>query len=331
MERISSHIPCDAYTFALTDPDTGLLTHAVTRDVPAQVFRLWSEHLYPHHVAGEIIDLARAGTTVSAQPSDVSVDLLRSQGLAHDLRGIASRRGVPWGFLCLLRENSDRGFSDDEVSLLDRVVPEVTEGLRTSVALDRAFSDEAASPEAVEPGVLILDGAGRIETRSPSADTYLRDLGDLGRSDEALPLAVASAVANLRRTRELGSAHPGSLKVRGRSGRWCSIRAMLSEPGVDGRVRWIVLLERARRHEVAPVLTRLYGLTPREREVLALVARGWSTRAVARELGISPYTVQEHVGNACDKVGVRSRKALLAKLYFDAYAPGPFTSAPVGA
>ena len=49
------------------------------------------------------------------------------------------------------------------------------------------------------------------------------------------------------------------------------------------------------------------ALTPREREVLALVAAGRSNRAVAEELFISVKTVSVHVSNILAKLGVSSR------------------------
>ncbi len=45
-------------------------------------------------------------------------------------------------------------------------------------------------------------------------------------------------------------------------------------------------------------------LTPREREVAALVAKGFSTKAVARELGISYDTADHHIRNAASRIPV---------------------------
>jgi DNA-binding CsgD family transcriptional regulator len=53
-------------------------------------------------------------------------------------------------------------------------------------------------------------------------------------------------------------------------------------------------------------------LTPREQEVVRLVALGANTRAIAAELGLSPETVRTHIRNAMFKTGVHTRAHLVA-------------------
>ena len=55
-----------------------------------------------------------------------------------------------------------------------------------------------------------------------------------------------------------------------------------------------------------------------------LVVQGASTREISRALYISEYTVQEHLSNAFDKVGVRGRRALVRRLFFDNLYPTLF-------
>lgn len=54
------------------------------------------------------------------------------------------------------------------------------------------------------------------------------------------------------------------------------------------------------------------GLTPREREVLDLLARGMGNKGVARELGISEHTVKAHVGAVFEKLGASTRAEAVA-------------------
>ena len=55
-------------------------------------------------------------------------------------------------------------------------------------------------------------------------------------------------------------------------------------------------------------------LTPREAEVLALVARGRSNAEVARALGLSLKTVQNHVSSVLAKLQVRDRTQAVLRL-----------------
>ena len=48
-------------------------------------------------------------------------------------------------------------------------------------------------------------------------------------------------------------------------------------------------------------------LTPREREVLILLGRGFPNKLIARELGVAEKTVKTHVGHVLAKLGVTDR------------------------
>ena len=61
------------------------------------------------------------------------------------------------------------------------------------------------------------------------------------------------------------------------------------------------------------VTERLAGLTPREIEVLRLIAAGRTAKEAARELDIAPKTADNHIQNLYSKIGVTTRAA--AALY----------------
>ncbi|MBA3468881.1 MAG: response regulator transcription factor [Herpetosiphonaceae bacterium] len=61
-----------------------------------------------------------------------------------------------------------------------------------------------------------------------------------------------------------------------------------------------------------PASSRTVELTPRETQVIALLARGLSNRAIAEELVISPKTAEIHVSNILGKLALSSRAQVAA-------------------
>lgn len=71
------------------------------------------------------------------------------------------------------------------------------------------------------------------------------------------------------------------------------------------------------RQGVAPASTMLRSsaarLSPRERQVLERVAAGLSTKAIARQLGLSPHTVKFHLQEAFAKLGAATRSGAVVE------------------
>lgn len=64
--------------------------------------------------------------------------------------------------------------------------------------------------------------------------------------------------------------------------------------------------------EKAPPADSDAGLTPREIEVLALLAEGASNKVIASRLGISVHTAKFHVGSLLDKLDATGRTDAIA-------------------
>ncbi|QGN57393.1 LuxR C-terminal-related transcriptional regulator [Nostocoides sp. HKS02] len=60
-------------------------------------------------------------------------------------------------------------------------------------------------------------------------------------------------------------------------------------------------------HQLQQALPATVTFTDREAEVLALVARGWTDRRIARRLGITDRTVRKRLATARERVGAHSR------------------------
>jgi DNA-binding CsgD family transcriptional regulator len=163
-------------------------------------------------------------------------------------------------------------------------------------------------------GVILLARDDAIRRIDAGARRWLGELS--WREGASLP-SVVKAVAARARSIAVDSAASPRARVRTVSGQWLVVRG--STLGDDGETA--VVLESARPHEVAPLIADAYGLTDRERAVSQLVAQGLSTSAIADRLHLSPWTVQDHLKSIFDKAGVSTRGELVARLFFEHYAP----------
>ena len=135
--------------------------------------------------------------------------------------------------------------------------------------------------------------AGRPDDAREAFEDAVQLLGRAG-----LPFEAARARVALARTlRDLGRADAARRELE-------HARKQLAELGASGEERAAAELE-AERPEQA-------GLSPREREILALVARGLSNKQIAAELTLSEHTVHRHVANILVKLGLSSRTAAAA-------------------
>lgn len=77
--------------------------------------------------------------------------------------------------------------------------------------------------------------------------------------------------------------------------------------------------------DVATTQSELESLTPREREVVTLIARGYKYREAADDLGISQKTLETHMKHVFEKLGVVSRSEVTRLAFETGFVqPGDF-------
>jgi two-component system, NarL family, response regulator LiaR len=184
----------------------------------------------------------------------------------------------------------------------------VRQGLRTFLDLqeeidvvgEAADGEEAlAAIEELAPDVVLMDlvmprldgieAIRRIRERTPATRVIV--LTSFLDDDKVFPAVRAGAAGYL-----LKDVQPQELV---RAIRTVRDGQALLHPAVAARLMEEIA-DDSRRREPDP-------LTPREREVLALLARGLSNKAIARECGVSEKTVKTHVSNILGKLGVNDR------------------------
>jgi PAS domain S-box-containing protein len=196
----------------------------------------------------------------------------------------------------------------------------------------------ATALDAIEEGVLVQDSATHVVYANRAAGELLGlDRDELrGRSELPTPCECLSESGET-----LPDRWPGIDALRtGRSQR----PRVMGLPRPDGRVRWVRASARvigqsvltslldvtALRHaeaDAATLASRLDGsgkgngggqtagtgvLSPREHQVVELLASGNTGEQVAERLGISPATVRVHVRNATGKLGANTRTQAVA-------------------
>lgn len=240
--------------------------------------------------------------------------ILRPNGFEDELRAAFVEEGVGRGGAAFYRHQDAPDFVEREAVFLATVGPLLAEGLRRAILI----SSVAIEPAPDAPGLILLNEGYGVETMTPAAEHWLADLSASPAQDAAaLPdiiYAVASRASRIGSGGMPGGSELARARVRTASGRWLVLHGSLLD---DGRAA--IILEPARPPEIAPLIVDAYGLS--ERNVTQLVLQGLSTAEIAGTLFLSPYTVQDHLKAIFDKVDVRSRRQLVATIFFEHYAP----------
>jgi DNA-binding CsgD family transcriptional regulator len=315
--------------FSTVDPATLLFTGAVIDPVLERAAPLFVENEFLQDDVLKVRWLAQTRRPVGTLYEVTQGDPRRSSryrtilapiNMGNELRAVFLTDGACWGSLCLHRENGSAPFTPAELSLLKLLTPHIAEGLRKALLIDSATSPN--TPD--RPGALLLADDLSLVSTTPSAVRWLEELARAdGQHEHALPLAVRAVATRLRAIERSHDAPPDLMPrvcVRAPSGQWLTLHASrLVVPGQEAQI--VVLFERAQPAEIAPLIVRAYALSSRERELLQLVLYGYSTSEIASTLCITANTVQDHLKAIFEKVNVRSRRELVARIYAQHYQP----------
>jgi DNA-binding CsgD family transcriptional regulator len=301
----------ERWCWPLADPDTllpssGIAEHDFGPGVPRSLeLEYSSDDFAAKRVLGRRSDAAgslNAETGGDLARSPRWDEVMRPVGIG-DVAAVACRDALGcWGWMEAFRDSADRPFHEEELELLGRVGPILGSGLRRTM-----YATDGAVAEPGSPGVIVLDRDLRFVSSTAAARAWIEALpsAELFAKFGMLP-SVLYPAATLARASATG-AHA---LLRAVDGRWVMIEAATLDGRNEGEIA--VTLRAASASETSRLLCRAYALTPREREVVAAIVDGLDTRAVSTRLFISQHTVQDHLKSVFGKIGIHSRRELLA-------------------
>ena len=312
-------LPVDAAFFATADPETLLFTGAYAEEPLDAATPAFLDNEFGHDDVNKFAALATSATHVSSldaatrgdrPSSDRYRDIMRPLGLGDELRAALPVGEVCWGYLGLHRADHPRGFTAAEAALVSRLGPHIAHALRQSLLLYGAAPPAAAR----SPGVVLLADDLSVVATTPEAEELLRRVERAPRLP--LPVAVYALATALRRIErgEAGQSAVPSTRIRSAAGQWLDLHASRLAGTGAGAGGIAVVVEPCPPRSAVPILLSAHGLSRRESEVVRLVLRGASTRAISDALHISEHTVQDHLKAVFTKTGVRSRRDLVGLL-----------------
>lgn len=320
-------IPFEGMCLLTIDPATLLPTGEIVEDgLPAAAMPRLTEIELRERDFNKFTALARGprpaaslseATTGHLEHSVRQRELRGPSGFADELRVACSDGAATWGALTLLREAGRPHFAPGEVRFAASLACLLAEGLRRAAMLGGARRHVDHDRDA---GIIVVAPDETVEMANREADLWLDEIEVAGRRGVPLPVVVRSVAGKAR-----GAAADGGVtgvaraRLRTRTGRWVVVRGSVLGDGPESRVA--ITVDAARPPELAPLIADAYGFTERERMITELVAQGFSTSMIADRLHLSAYTVQDHLKSIFSKCGAGSRDDLVARLFFDHYAP----------
>jgi DNA-binding CsgD family transcriptional regulator len=307
------------------DPASLLITSHVNQDIdvmPAE----WLAAEYYEDDVNLLRDIARSPAGISTLHDSTGGDPTSSPRWQENIKyggdqemicALRSSTGETWGALGLYRETGRAMFDRSDLDFVQAASLHLADGARRALLVAEAKE----SDEEDAPALLLLSENWDISSTTPGTDRLLDDLPGGKPGTPNLPAVIVAVASQVLRSSQRATPAPATARVISRSGRWMTVHAapLATRPGIAREAA--VIIEPAHPARIAPLLMSAYELTSREQDVTQLVLQGCSTTEVASRLFISPQTVQEHLKHVFEKTNVRSRRDLVAKVFFGHYEP----------
>jgi len=337
LDLLVQAMPFTAACLAPVDPATELITNTVkwgglTNDQDDEwafweyeANDKWDFRTTVHRPGGVTSTHVETGGYPELSPRQVEF-FQRTYDFGDEMRAALRTDNVTWGFLALFRDGAGSTFTPAEQAFVSTITPLFGRGFRAALVAGATSTMETGEG----PAVIVIDQAGQVVQASIGAAARVAELGGGPLGQSQLPMGLRNLVGSARTYAAERHTQVPRMRMRTQSGGWVVAHASPLLSALDSSVNIVVTIEEARPPEVIPLIVAAYGLTAREQAVVQYVLQGVNTAEIAAALHLSAYTVQDHLKSIFEKAGVRSRRELTARVFFDQYAPRMTSDSTLG-
>jgi DNA-binding CsgD family transcriptional regulator len=266
----------DAHFSGVSDPRALMESHAKVRHLDVLSQRMLSNVFCAHRI--DVDDPAIAGPHFAP----LREHLLRFEGIHVLAIAVPVGEGAVSSVFMLVRGVAGHRFEDEEVRQFETYAPHFAEAAAVN-RLRWLLFDDGASNAGTLPAALLGSDGRFTQMTAGFAQLFWSEIPPIS---AYLPESILAEIRKGRASQLPGGKH--------------SLYGHADDS--DG---WLLRIRSS-----GP----LDRLTPRERQVAGLFARGVSHKGIAEELGLSPATARNHLRNLYEKLDIHGRDDLVALL-----------------
>jgi DNA-binding CsgD family transcriptional regulator len=230
-------------------------------------------------------------------------------GVNDSVGALAFDGEKPIGHIMIRRRSGNLRYGEAEEARLRSIVDILTSAMVRCLRMRMARARIAALDQItsrVQGGLIILDERGQVLEAEGAGRTVVEQhstqFGEALTRFQADPAASHGRIEAGESPRVAGQGHAG-------------LDYEFRKVVIEGRMRILCILGvQAAPPAEAVQLPSTAHFTPRERDVLTLLARGLDNLSIAKALGIGLYTTKDHVKSIFRKLSVKTRAEAVAVL-----------------
>jgi DNA-binding CsgD family transcriptional regulator/PAS domain-containing protein len=278
--------------------------------------------------------------------SEWYTDYCRPLNISQGIGATMHRDAMVTSNIAIFAGDDRAEFAGEEIALLKALMPHMQRALKIHMHVAEANLRQGEFVDAMEPlavGVILVTASARVLFANRSARRLLdnRDglminrqgLGALrSRESNALRALIGCTVSSIGQGQSQSGGGLNITRPNGRRALQVLVSPIRPQQSLHLGERAAAAIYVTDPEQVSEkpeiVLIRLYGLTPAEAKVAALIVRGMSARQAAERLAISYNTVKSHLKRVFAKTGTKRQGDLIRLIVGRAAQTGSVAGKP---